>query len=336
MGRGFFAFKDVQEKKWDSPYSDWFFINYNDTWAKDGFTYANWEGHEELVKLNLQNPEVQNYLLHAVDSWIADYNIDGLRLDVAYMVDRDFLRQLKEHTSSIDKDFFLVGEMIGGDYNVLLKDCGLHSVTNYECRKGIYSSFNSHNLFEIAYSLNRQFGNDPWTLYHGQHLLSFVDNHDVDRIASVLEDKRDLPLVYALLYAMPGIPCLYYGSEWGAKGKRTKYSDDALRPCFDKPEWNTLTDWIALLSEIHTSYRIFADGDYTQVYIQNEQFVFRRRSDKGQLTAIFNIADHPVHMDFNAEVEEGIDLITKKKQTFDGGIDMPEKSVSLVYTDWVK
>lgn len=336
VGRGFFAFKDVQEKKWDSPYSDWFFINYNDTWAKDGFTYANWEGHEELVKLNLQNPAVQNYLLHAVDSWIADYNIDGLRLDVAYMVDRDFLRQLKEHTSSIDKDFFLVGEMIGGDYNVLLKDCGLHSVTNYECRKGIYSSFNSHNLFEIAYSLNRQFGNDPWTLYHGQHLLSFVDNHDVDRIASVLEDKRGLPLVYALLYAMPGIPCLYYGSEWGAKGKRTKYSDDALRPCFDKPQWNTLTDWIALLSEIHTSYRIFADGDYTQIYIQNEQFVFRRRSDKGQLTAIFNIADHPVHMDFNAEVEEGIDLITKKKQTFDGGIDMPEKSVSLVYTDWIK
>ena len=163
-----------------------------------------------------------------------------------------------------------------------------------------------------------------------------MDNHDVDRIASVLEDKRDLPLVYALLYAMPGIPCLYYGSEWGAKGKRTKYSDDALRPCFDKPQWNTLTDWIALLSEIHTSYRIFADGDYTQIYIQNEQFVFRRRSDKGQLTTIFNIADHPVHMDFNAEVEEGIDLITKKKQTFDGGIDMPEKSVSLVYTDWIK
>lgn len=336
VGRGFFAFQDVIQKKWDSPYSDWFFIQYENTWGKDGFTYADWEGHEELVKLNLSNPEVQKYLLDAVDRWIADYNIDGLRLDVAYMVDRNFLRQLQQHTSSIDKDFFLVGEMIGGDYNVLLKDCGLDSVTNYECRKGIYSSFNSHNLFEIAYSLNRQFGNDPWTLYHGQHLLSFVDNHDVDRIASIIEDERDLPLIYALLYSMPGIPCLYYGSEWGIKGKRTQYSDDALRPCIDHPQWNALTDWISVLSHLHSSYRIFCDGDYAQLYIQNEQFVFRRRSNKGQLTVALNIADHPEHLYFNAEVEQGMDLLTKTNIHFQNGLEMDAKSVKLIYTDWLK
>jgi glycosidase len=332
VGRGFWAFKDVQEKKWESPYSEWFYINYNDTWARDGFTYQNWEGHDELVKLNLQNPEVRKYLLDAVDSWIADYNIDGLRLDVAYMVDRDFLRELKAHTSGIDPDFMLLGEMIGGDYNVLLKDCGLHSVTNYECRKGIYSSLNSHNMFEIAYSLNRQFGNDPWTLYHGQHLLSFVDNHDVDRIASVLEDPKDLKLAYALIYGMPGMPCIYYGSEWGAKGKRTNWSDAPLRPAFDKPKWTELTDYIAAMSQMRKDYPILADGDYTQLQVKNEQLIFRRRDEKGQLIFALNCSDQPVRMDFNAEAGDGIELVTKKHVDYGGGLEIAPKDAMFIYT----
>lgn len=332
VGRGFWAFKDVQEKKWDSPCSDWFYINYNDTWARDGFTYQNWEGHDELVKLNLRNPEVRKYLLDSVDSWIEDYDIDGLRLDVAYMVDRDFLRELKAHTTDIDENFMLLGEMIGGDYNVLLRDCGLHSVTNYECRKGIYSSLNSHNMFEIAYSLNRQFGNDPWTLYHGAHLLSFVDNHDVDRIASVLTDERDLKLAYALIYGMPGMPCIYYGSEWGAKGKRTDWSDSALRPEYKKPHWNELTDYIAELSRVRHDYSILAYGDYTQLCVTNEQLVFRRRDERGQLIFALNCADHPARMDFNAEAGDGVELVTRKHVDYGGGLEIAPKDAMFIYT----
>lgn len=95
----------------------------------------------------------------------------------------------------------------------------LHSCTNYECYKGLYSSMNSCNLFEITHSLLRQFGPENWTLYKGKHLLSFVDNHDVTRVASILQNPAHLPLIYALLFGMPGIPCIYYGSEWGAEGK---------------------------------------------------------------------------------------------------------------------
>lgn len=336
VGRGFWAFQDVIKKKWDSPYSDWFFINYNDTWGRDGFTYQNWEGHDELVKLNLKNPEVKKHLLDAVDSWIADYNIDGLRLDVAYMVDPDFLRELKNHTTRIDPDFMLLGEIIGGDYNILLKNCGLHSCTNYECRKGLYSSLNSHNLFEIAHSLNRMFGNEPWALYPGQHLLSFVDNHDVNRIASELEDERDLPLVYDIMYAMPGMPCLYYGSEWGIKGKRSNWSDDALRPAVKNPKWNALTDHLAALSQMRKDYSVFTDGDFVNIKITNEQLVFRRRSEKGQLTFAINIADHDIHLDCYPEVSDAIEIFTKKKMNFDNGIDLKAKTSYFWYSDWIK
>ncbi len=334
-GRGFGPFQDVIKKKWDSPYKDWFHIDFGDPHHKDGFRYEGWEGHLELVKLNLWNPEVRQYLFDCIDGWVRDYNIDGLRLDVAYMLDRGFLQELRDHVRRIDPDFFLLGEMIGGDYNVLFNH-GCDSVTNYECRKGLYSSFNSANLFEIGYSLNRQFGHDPWCLYTGKHLLSFADNHDVDRIASVLSDKQDLPLLYALMFAMPGIPCIYYGSEWGAEGTRSKYSDRALRPEYKKPHWNELTDTIARLAKMRTTYSIFTDGDYVQQYIQNRQLIFRRRNEKGQLTFALNIENAAHHAHFQAEVEEGIDLYAHSRIRFDGGLELAPKSFVFCYSDWVK
>ena len=52
-----------------------------------------------------------------------------------------------------------MGEIIHGDYKRWANPEMLDSVTNYECYKGIYSSHNDKNYFEINYSINRQFGN---------------------------------------------------------------------------------------------------------------------------------------------------------------------------------
>ena len=255
VGRGFWAFRDVQEKKWDSPYKDWFHINFDgESNYGDGFWYEGWEGHYELVKLNLRNPAVVDYLLSCVQFWREAFGIDGLRLDVAYCLDREFLTRLRAFTDSLDPEFFLVGETLHGDYNQWVNDRMLHSCTNYECYKGLWSSLNSMNLFEIVHSLKRQFGPEPWTLYKGKHLLCFVDNHDVTRAASILQNPRHLPLLYGLMFGMPGIPCVYYGSEWGEEAVKIPGTDDNLRPCFDAPKWNGLTDTIAAMAPDRVVY----------------------------------------------------------------------------------
>lgn len=182
--------------------------------------YEGWEGNYDLVKLNLRNEDVIQHIFSAIKGWVDEFDIDGLRLDVAYCLDHDFIRRLREFCDSLKPDFFLVGETLHGDYNQIMNDAMLHSVTNYECYKGLYSSFNSMNMFEINHSLLRQFGPEQWTLYKGKHLLSFVDNHDVTRVASILTNEKHLPLIYALAFGMPGIPCVYYGSEWGEKAKK--------------------------------------------------------------------------------------------------------------------
>lgn len=139
VGRGFAQFQDVIKNRENSPYVNWFYridfggnSNYN-----DGLWYEGWEGCFDLVKLNLQNPEVVNYLLDSVKGWIDEFGIDGLRLDVAYSLDENFVRRLREVTGAYKQDFFLLGEMLHGDYNRLMNDQMLHSATNYECYKGL-------------------------------------------------------------------------------------------------------------------------------------------------------------------------------------------------------
>ena len=328
VGRGFWAFRDVQEKKWDSPYKDWFQIHFDgNSNYNDGFWYEGWEGHFELVKLNLRNPAVVDYLLDCVKFWVEEFQIDGLRLDVAYCLEVDFLRRLRSFTEGLKPEFFLVGETLHGDYNRWVGDGLLHSCTNYECYKGLYSSLNSMNLFEIVHSLKRQFGPEQWTLYKGKHLLCFADNHDVTRAASILTNPAHLPLIYGLAFGMPGIPCLYYGSEWGAKGEKSQ-GDDALRPAFDAPEWNDLTDRIAAMAKAHKESGALCYGDFKDLVLTNHQTVFQRRTDSERVLVAINAAGEPYTAHFDAGCGQAVDLLTGKPHDFGGGSELPPYSVA--------
>ena len=323
VGRGFWAFQDVLEKKWDSPYKDWFYINFDGNSAyNDGFWYEGWEGHYELVKLNLQNPAVTDHLLSCIKMWIETFGIDGLRLDVAYSLDHNFMRRLRSFCEEIKPGFALVGEVLFGDYNLIVNNEMLHSCTNYECYKGLYSSFNSMNLFEIVHSLLRQFGPENWTLYKGKHMLSFVDNHDVTRVASILSNENHLPLIYALMFGMPGIPCVYYGSEWGAKAEKSQ-GDPALRASFDAPEQNGLTEWIAKLAAAKKQSKALNYGAFRSVLLTNRQCIFERAAEGERVLVAVNADEQPFTAHFDAGCGRAVDLITGKEHDFGGGSTLP-------------
>ena len=328
VGRGFWAFKDVLEKKWDSPYKDWFCINFDgNSCYNDGFWYEGWEGHFELVKLNLANPAVVDYLLECVKGWIDEFDIDGLRLDVAYCLDRNFMKRLRSFCQELKPDFALIGEVLFGDYNQIVNDEMLHSCTNYECYKGIYSSFNSMNMFEIAHSLNRQYGPEQWCIYRGKHLMSFVDNHDVTRIASILTNKNHLPLTYGLLLGMPGVPCIYYGSEWGEEGVKAPNNDYALRPCFEEPKPNELTEEIKKMIHVRTGSNALCHGSYRNVVLTNHQLIFERRTDDERMLVAINASDAPFTA-HNGELGGTMtDLLTGNEIQMSGQLEMSPYSV---------
>ena len=330
VGRDFFAFLDIKEKKWDSPYKDWFYINFDGNSSyNDGFWYEGWEGHYELVKLNLDNPEVKNYLLSCVGGWIDYFGIDGLRLDVAYMLNRQFMRELSAFCRAKKNDFFLAGEMIHGNYREIVCDGMLQSATNYECYKGIYSSFNSMNMFEIAHSLRNRFGSEDWCMYRGLQLIGFVDNHDVTRLASSLTNKNHIIPSYGILFGMPGIPCIYYGSEWGIEGRKED-GDDALRPEINTVEFNEISKFISKAARIHRESKALCYGNFNVLHLTNKQFVFERAFEDERIIVLINADANEYTAYFDAKANSGTELLTGTNFDFSNGAKMAGYSVQYV------
>ncbi len=328
VGRGFWAFQDVLQNRENSRYRDWFHIDFGgNSGYNDGLWYEGWEGNYDLVKINLHNEEVVQHIFDAVKFWVDTFDIDGLRLDVAYCLDQGFLKRLRQFTGSLKEEFYLVGETLHGDYKQWMNDEMCHSVTNYECYKGLHSSFNSMNMFEICHSLARQFGPEDWTLYKGRHLLSFVDNHDVSRIASILSNEKHLPLIYAMCFGMPGIPCVYYGSEWGAKGDKSE-GDPALRVSFDQPEFGRLAEWIARLSEAKKGSRALNYGSFRNIVLTNHQCIFERACEEERVLVAINASDAPYTAHFDAGCGMAEDLITGESHDFGGGSELPPYSAA--------
>jgi glycosidase len=193
-----------------------------------------------------------------------------------------------------------MGEVVAGDYRDWANPTRLDSVTNYESFKGLYSSFNDHNLFEIAWSLKRLFG--PEGTCRDLTLYSFADNHDVNRIASLLRNPAHLVPLYTLMFSMPGVPSIYYGSEFGIKGEKNP-GDAPLRPALDLNQclqnavgcepFETLKKLIRAKKEIHA----LQFGSYRQLHLTNEQFAFARESADGSIVTAVNAADHPAVID---------------------------------------
>ena len=256
----------------------------------DPFGYEAWQGHFELPCLNLWNPEVRQYLFDSVQFWVDNFNIDGIRLDCANVLDFGFMKELREKTSAMKPDFWLMGEVIHGEYNRWVNPEMLHSVTNYELHKALYSGHNDHNYFEIAHNVRRLEA-------VGRSLYTFVDNHDEDRIASKLNNLANLFPVYQLLFTLPGIPSVYYGSEWGIEGKRSRTSDEVLRPALNLSDMlgkaPELASHIAALGKIHTENDAFHNGSYKELLLTNRQYAFSRSGEHGTVISAVNNDEQP-------------------------------------------
>ena len=297
-GRDFFAFKDIQANRENSHYKDWY-CNVN-FWGNneynDGFSYDNWGGYNLLVKLNQKNPAVVDYICDVIRFWVSEFDVDGIRLDAADVLDFDFMKALRRTANEVKPDFWLMGEVIHGDYSRWVNGETLHSVTNYTLHKALYSGHNDHNYFEIAHTVRRLQNMGTLKLYN------FVDNHDVERIYTKLTNKAHFAPVHVLLYTLPGVPSIYYGSEFGIEGRKEYGSDDSLRPALniedykDSVKTNPCTALIAALGKVRQAVPALSYGNYDELMLTNRQFAYARDLDGTRVIVSVNNDDAPAGM----------------------------------------
>ena len=321
-GRDFFAFKDIQQNREHSRYLNWYCnVNFGgNNEYNDGFSYENWGGYNLLVKLNQRNPEVQNYICDVIRFWVSEFDVDGIRLDAADVLDFDFMRALRRTAAEVKEDFWLMGEVIHGDYSRWVNGETLHSVTNYALHKALYSGHNDHNYFEIAHTVKYLLNMGNLDLYN------FVDNHDVERIYTKLSNKAHFAPVHVLLYTLPGVPSIYYGSEFGIEGKKEKFSDDSLRPALNLKDYadatttNPNTALIAALGKVRQHTPALSYGSYTELHLTNRQFAFARDLDGVRVIVTVNNDDNAAGMNLPAgNCAEYVGTLTGQKVSVEDG-----------------
>lgn len=311
-GRDFFAFQDIKQNRANSRYKDWYCnVNFwGNNQYNDGFSYENWGGYDLLAKLNQKNPEVKNYICDVIRYWVEEFDVDGIRLDAADVLDFDFMKELRRTANAVKPDFWLMGEVIHGDYIRWANADTLHSVTNYHLNKALYSGHNDYNYFEIAHTVKRLYemgGSHP----DGLKLYNFVDNHDVERIMSKLDTKDSFAPVHILLYTLPGIPSIYYGSEFGIEGKKGHGADAdvAIRPEMAYDDWvkkaedNTYIKFISALSDIRKSAKELSYGDYKELLLTNRQYAFSRTYNGSSAIVMVNNDDNECTISVTASGE---------------------------------
>lgn len=326
VGRDFFAFKDLLANREGSPYRDWFCnVNFGgNNEYNDGFCYDNWGGYNLLVKLNQHNPDVRNYICDVIRFWVSEFDVDGIRLDAADVLDFDYMHMLRAVANEVKPDFWLMGEVIHGDYTRWVNGDTLHAVTNYALHKALYSGHNDHNYFEIAHTVKRLYemgGCRP----DGLKLYNFVDNHDVERIYTKLNNKAHFAPVHVLLYTLPGIPSIYYGSEFGIEGRKEKFSDASLRPALNYEDYanayetNSFTKLIAALGEARRNAPALSYGSYRELLLTNRQYAFARELDGQSVIVTVNNDDNTADLHVAANGAAYVGALSGKHVGAEGG-----------------
>ncbi len=299
-GRDFFAFQDIKQNRENSQYKDWYCnVNfYGNNSYNDGFSYENWGDYDLLVKLNQHNPIVRDYICDVIRFWVKEFDIDGIRLDAADVMDFEYMKVLRQVANEVKPDFWLMGEVIHGIYSRWANDETLHSVTNYMLHKALYSAHNDHNYFEIAHTI--KYTSDM--VGNKFNLYTFVDNHDVERIYTKLNNKAHFVPVHIMLYTLPGIPSIYYGSEFGIEGRKERGSDDSLRPALlfddykDSINTNPCTKLISTIGKIRQNTPALCFGDYKELDLQTTHFAYERSFEGKSVIVTVNNSDNDVVM----------------------------------------
>ncbi|MBQ4617960.1 MAG: alpha-amylase [Clostridia bacterium] len=323
-GRDFFAFQDIKHHRENSPYKDWYCnVNFwgNNSFG-DGFSYDNWGGYDLLAKLNQHNPAVRDYICDVIRFWVSTFDIDGIRLDAADVMDFEYMKALRGVANEVKPDFWLMGEVIHGNYARWANEGTLHSVTNYMLHKALYSAHNDHNYFEVAHTIKYVSG----MCGNNLKLYTFVDNHDVERIYTKLTNKAHFAPVHVMLYTLPGVPSIYYGSEFGIEGRKERHSDDSLRPTLsfddfkDAVNTNPHTALIAALGKLRQRTPALCYGDYKELLLQTTHFAYARTLDGKAVITTVNNADTAVTMNVESMgSDEYIGALTGQTIRAEGG-----------------
>ena len=283
-------FQDVKKKGRASEYYDWFVIH-GDKPDTEAGNYEMFAACEYMPKFNTSNPKVQEYLCNIGCYYISEYDIDGWRLDVSDEVSHDFWRRFRKEIKAAKKDCIIVGEN-WHDASNYLKGDQYDSIMNYAFTKACLDYFATGDLDAkgVSEKLNDLLARNTDTV--NSMLLNLLDSHDTHRFFSeVGKDRSKMASALALLFIFPGMPCIFYGTEFFTEGG---YDPDCRR-CMDwkgyeEGKYDESVELIKLLANLRKEYNLASME--TVVYAEGDILVVKRIGVDVELTLCVNMTEN--------------------------------------------
>ncbi len=330
----------------ESPYYDWYsFRSYPDE-------YECWWGVKILPRVNSANEDYSSFICdEVVQKWM-DAGVSHWRLDVADELSEVFLQRLEAKVHSISPDAQIVGEVWEdasdkvsyGNRRHYLCTGELSSVMNYPLRSAIISYIKWGDTESLRHATEGLYRRYP--KHVSETLMNFLGTHDTERALTIFGDdefdgltndelavrvlppearelaKAKLTEAYAMICALPGIPCVFYGDEVGLEG----YRDPFCRKPFP---WTKLDeDLLATykrLGSYRTGEKLLEDSLFEIEALTDEYFAVKRYADSDadySLLAVFNNTDRELEYKLDGAYE-----------TLEG--EKAEDSITLAPRGWV-
>ncbi|MCR4405783.1 MAG: glycoside hydrolase family 13 protein [Anaerolineae bacterium] len=284
-GDGFWAFQDVCQRGAESPYADWFIVN-SFPIQQTPPNYQTCGGVSYLPKLNVNNPDVQDYLLHVATYWLREAGIDGWRLDVPWKVPFDFWQAFRRAVKAVNPEAYIVGE-IWRDGRPWLQGDTFDAIMNYRLRDYILDfcvrdTMDAEDFdFELGQLRQDQGHSVPFQ-------LNLLSSHDTPRILTVCGgdiNRAILALVFQFTYM--GAPMIYYGDEVGMEGD----NDPLCRGTMIWDEYNCnrqLNEIYRRLIQIRRQHPALRRGAFETLHMFNAVYAYRRYNEQDDVVIVLN------------------------------------------------
>ncbi|SDI25313.1 glycoside hydrolase family 13 protein [Alteribacillus bidgolensis] len=318
-------FQDVLKHGSESKYKDWFHIKDFPVKTSPAANYDTFAFTPQMPKLNTEHPEVKEYLLDVATYWIKEFDIDGWRLDVANEVDHTFWREFRMRTKAIKPDLFILGE-IWHDSMPWLQGDQFDSVMNYPFTEAALDfvakgRISSHTFAQRIAHILHQYPSPV-------HRVAFnlLGSHDTPRVLTEAgHNVSKVKMLYLLLFAFPGTPCIYYGDEIGLTGEH----DPGCRKCmvWEKDQQNR--DLFAFLQQLitlrkqHSSFSPQADLSIEHADADTNLLVLKKTNNNKEIYLVMNPSFHSQSM--NLSFFES----THKETLIEEGITFENESIYL-------